>query len=75
MLEINIVFLLKKRNKIAINKSTKLTIFFENLVSKQESNNNKNKDNIFFKNKFNKEATKKKTKNKKLENNIKYNKI
>jgi len=42
---------------------------------KQESNNSKNKNNIFFEDKFDKEATKKKTKIKKVaKNKIKNNK-
>ena len=49
-------------------KSTKLTIFFEDFVLKQEFNDDKNKNNKFFEDKSNKEATKKKTKNKKRKN-------
>ncbi len=59
----------KKRDRIVVNKSTKLAIFLKNLVSRQESNNNENKNNVFFENKSNKEAIKKKAKIKKATKN------
>jgi hypothetical protein len=43
-------------------KSIKLAIFFEDLVLGQESSNNENKNNEFFENKFDKEATKRRQK-------------
>jgi len=60
---------LSKKNKIAVDKSTKLVVFLKNLILEQQSNNDKDKDSISFKDKFDKKTIKKKTKIKKIAKN------